>query len=171
MSIDWETFVSNDAKRIYRYFAARFDAHTANDLVQEVLIRLVSKVRSGEYDESRGALIVFAFGIAHFVAREHCTSRRKKSLASVSSENDGIETAVFQGDDAEKLFAYSQRSENLRRAIKDLPMIEQEVLALLVDRELTMPEIASVLALPIGTIKSHVHRAKMRLRSSSFLQN
>ena len=55
--------------RLFKYFFARFDAQTADDLVQEVLIRVVRKVRSGGVDPSRGNLTALTFGIAHNIAR------------------------------------------------------------------------------------------------------
>jgi RNA polymerase sigma-70 factor (ECF subfamily) len=53
--------------------------------------------------------------------------------------------------------------EFLRLKIKQLSMMEQQVMALLVDDELTIEEIAGILQCPLGTVKSHIHRAKQKL--------
>jgi hypothetical protein len=68
--IDWDEFVATESPRLYRYFLARFAHPVACDLVQETLLRLVSKVDDGTFDPTRGSLIGYAFGLAHFVARE-----------------------------------------------------------------------------------------------------
>jgi RNA polymerase sigma-70 factor (ECF subfamily) len=52
----------------------------------------------------------------------------------------------------------------LKEAIGLLSSSEQEVISLLVSRDLPLPEIASVLDIPLNTVKSHIHRAKSKLR-------
>jgi RNA polymerase sigma factor (sigma-70 family) len=161
MKTDWNSFVRHDAPRLYRYFLARFGHHTACDLVQETLTRLVAKVEGGAFDPSRGPLMAYAFGLAHFVAREAWKSRGREDPAS---DDAPWERVADEADDPQESHSRRRAIANLRRALLTLPAVEQEVLSLLVDEELSLPEIALIMDLPLNTIKSHVHRAKARLR-------
>lgn len=55
--------------------------------------------------------------------------------------------------------------EALRRAIERLPEAQREVLALRLGDELSYAEIAAILAVPIGTVRSRIHHAVRRLRT------
>jgi RNA polymerase sigma-70 factor (ECF subfamily) len=52
----------------------------------------------------------------------------------------------------------------VREALARMPLVEREVLVLFYLKELTLGELADVLAVPIGTIKSRLHRARGMLR-------
>ena len=157
-SHDWDAVVEDLAPRLFRYFRARFSREQADDLTQESLIRLVRKVRDGAFNPDRGSLRMLGFGIAHYVSLE--AARRAPLLEELDESlgQDGAsvpETAYIEKDMAEKT----------RLLMRTLSPIEQDILALMIDQELTMTEIGRITGLPEGTVKSHVHRAKTKLRT------
>jgi RNA polymerase sigma-70 factor (ECF subfamily) len=54
----------------------------------------------------------------------------------------------------------------LRRAMDELPEDQRAVLALCLGQEFTHGEAAEILALPLGTVKSHVARGRARLQAA-----
>jgi RNA polymerase sigma-70 factor (ECF subfamily) len=56
--------------------------------------------------------------------------------------------------------------EELERAFLRLPFEQRAVLVLQYYRDLTLPEIAEVLQVPIGTVRSRLHYAKRAMRSA-----
>lgn len=54
----------------------------------------------------------------------------------------------------------------LRRAMDDLPPDQRAVLALCLGQDFTHQEAAEVLKLPLGTVKSHIARARARLHAA-----
>jgi RNA polymerase sigma factor (sigma-70 family) len=48
--------------------------------------------------------------------------------------------------------------------LADLPVVEREALTLFYLRELSLAEIAALLDVPVGTVKSRLHRARRMLR-------
>jgi RNA polymerase sigma-70 factor (ECF subfamily) len=164
MSPDWHSFVNAEGPRLFKYFLARFDTQTADDLVQEVLIRVVRKVRSGSFDPNRGNLTALSFGIAHNIAREAFRDK-KRSLEYPTNEgfhDDQISSEIPRIDEA---LSHEQELKRLRTAMTKLSNSEQEVLSLLVSQDLPLPEIGTALNLPVNTVKSHIHRAKEKLRN------
>jgi RNA polymerase sigma-70 factor (ECF subfamily) len=48
--------------------------------------------------------------------------------------------------------------------LRDLPLVEREVLVLFYLRELPLDQVADMLAVPVGTVKSRLFRARRMLR-------
>jgi RNA polymerase sigma-70 factor (ECF subfamily) len=132
-------------------------------MTQETLTRLVLKVDRGEFDPARGSLIAYAFGLAHYVARESSRAGRREIASSHEAPWEEAPDGALAADQA---FAANRQVLALRRAIQTLAGPEQEVIALLVDQDLSLPQIAEILSMPLNTVKSHVHRAKARLREA-----
>jgi len=163
LDVDWNAFVEVKGPKLYQYFASRFEHQTADDLVQEVLIRLVRKVQSGEFDPGKGNLMSFAYGISSFVAREQF--KRKSNTREILRLN--AESPADTPEDRPRPDEILQQSEQaflLRKAISELPDIEQEIIMLVLDKDISLQEVAEISAMPLNTVKSHIHRAKQRLR-------
>lgn len=56
--------------------------------------------------------------------------------------------------------------EQLERAFRTLPVEQRAAIVLQYYRDLTLPEIAEVLGVPVGTVRSRLHYAKRALRSA-----
>jgi RNA polymerase sigma-70 factor (ECF subfamily) len=160
MELDWNEVVADVGPRLYRYFQARFSAEESSDLTQETLIRLVRKVQQESFLPERGSLRMYAFGIAHFVSLE--SFKTANSLSLISETCDQI-TAVMQPP-LDEAMAEQTELTRAKRALKRLPEPQAEILSLMIDEEMTLNDIAILLGMPVGTVKSHVFRAKERLR-------
>jgi RNA polymerase sigma factor (sigma-70 family) len=154
--VNWDDLVEDLGPRLYRYFCVRFSREQADDLTQETLIRLVRKVEEGKYDPERGNLSMLGFGIGHFVAleaKQHHTHEPIEDYESVLVANEDIEYQFITKDLALKV----------KEKIQGLSNIEQQIFSLLVDEELKLADIALIVGMPEGTVKSHVFRAKQKL--------
>ena len=109
--------------------------------------------------------MAYAFGLAHFVAREASRSSSRGREFSASDKAPWNTVADKAQTPDEKLTS-KRTVDSLRRAIASLPQVEQDVISLLVDRDLSLGEISTITEIPLNTIKSHVHRAKVRLRAA-----
>lgn len=65
------------------------------------------------------------------------------------------------GDD----IAAIENGECLRQALDQLPIHQREILTLFFLDDLTLVEVAELLEIPIGTVKSRIHHAKSALRA------
>lgn len=162
--INWTKFVKHEAPRIYRYFSARFSLETSDDLTQEVLVRLHGKVANGQFDHNKGSLIQFAFGVAHFVAKENF--KRSLNLSKEASLDLGHEEEweSMTPTQDERLIK-KEEFIKLRLGIAQLSVVEQDILALLIDKDISLAEISNIVGLPVNTVKSHIHRSKIKLKT------
>lgn len=156
--VNWDELVEDLGPRLYRYFCARFSRDHADDLTQESLLRLFRKVQEGYFNPKKGSLPMLAFGIARLVALEIKAEPRSLDMESASQVPD-------ISDNAAQSLERNSELQKLRALILKLSYIEQEVLAIYLDQELSMKEIALILNLPEGTIKSHLSRAKQKLKT------
>lgn len=89
-------------------------------------------------------------------------ARRRRNLQLVELE----ENIISSDDDTSPLEQVHRNTnyELLRQAIRQLPAAHQEILTLVFFQQLSGPEIALVLGISEGTVKSRLHRAKESLR-------
>ena len=127
----------------------------ADDLAQEVFLRAY---RGLVGFEGRARFSTWIYRIAYNVFLNHRT--RTRELAALPQ---GFESQAAAPDDE-----LSPRRCDMRRdlagAIAALPDRYRVVVTLYYLEDVSYPEIAEVLGLPLGTVKTHLHRAKKMLR-------
>ncbi len=123
-------------------------AETAEDLLQDTFVQAMRGLdRIGEARSPRAWL----FAIARHLGLN--ALRRRRPTVPLS---EGV--AVAPGVDEDP------RREQMQRAIADLPEIQREALSLRLAHELSYEEIAEVLGIPVGTVRSRLHHAVRKLR-------
>jgi RNA polymerase sigma factor (sigma-70 family) len=142
---------------IHGYLRRRFADELADDLTAQTFF--VAFDRRSRFDRERSDSRPWLFGIATNLA--HSQRRREqaelRAIAALTVESGAIEGAEARVD-AERLRG------PLAHALADLPAEESDVLCLLVWAELNQAEIADALAIPLGTVKSRLSRARGRLQ-------
>ena len=131
------------------------DATVADDLAQEVFLRAYRGLVGFRGHSSFGTWL---YRIAYNVFLNY--RERTKRFAELPGDYD-VRTAAPED-------ALSPPRSDLRRdlkgAIAELPDRYRAVVVLYYLQEVTYPEIAEILDLPLGTVKTHLHRAKRILR-------
>lgn len=124
-------------------------AGQAEDLAQDTFLRAWKyRGRLGQANSPRA----FLFGIARHVGLD--AQRRLRPVGPLLEEP----AQEQEGEDP--------RLENLREAVTTLPEGLRETLLLKLRHELSYAEIAEVLDIPIGTVRSRLHQAVLKLRQS-----
>jgi len=86
--------------------------------------------------------------------------RRKRRLQWVELH----ETHASDGTGPLEAVARQDRAETLHEALRQLPEAQRETLELVFFHQLSGPEVAEILDISVGTVKSRLHRAKETLR-------
>jgi RNA polymerase sigma-70 factor (ECF subfamily) len=131
------------------------DRSLADDLAQEVFMRAH---RGLVGFEGRSSFGTWVYRISYNVYLNHRT--RTRSFAALPEDYDVRAAAP---DDALSAPRADLRRD-LEAAIAELPERYRAVIVLYYLQEVSYPEIAEILELPLGTVKTHLHRAKRLLR-------
>jgi len=125
-------------------------AGTAEDLVQDTFVRAIRN-----FDRVRESISprAYLFGIARNVCLD--ALRRHRPLEELTDERAPESNPP---DDA--------RVEQMRAVIAELPPQHREPLLLKLQQELSYDEIAEVLGVPVGTVRSRLHYAVASLRQA-----
>ncbi len=140
------------------------DPETAEDLAQEVFVKAFRRLSS--YDPRR-KFASWLFKVAHNATIDHL---RRSELDTVPLEAEqepgGGLQAVLADPAAESPAAAAERRDMARaleRAIAGLRPEYREAVVLRYVEGLAYQEICEALALPIGTVKTNLHRARKEL--------
>lgn len=126
----------------------------ALDLVQEVLIRFYSNFHELESDNSALAWI---YTIARHKSLDFLRQEKiKKKLLNLLSFTDVF---ISRPD-----FSESLRMKEILKAVQKLPAAARELIFLAMDDCLKQSDIASILGIPAGTVKSRLFHARRRLK-------
>lgn len=153
----WEEVARQYGRFIYTV-AYRLTGNNADaqDLVQEVLLR----VRRGLGSYRPGSMEAWLSRIASNAFLDEVRRRRRRP-----AEQYGELVTEFAGnDDVESVITTGLLSDEMQAALSRLPE-EFRVAVVLCDVVgLTYEEIAEQLAVPVGTVRSRIHRGRMALR-------
>jgi RNA polymerase sigma-70 factor (ECF subfamily) len=148
-------------KPVYGYlFHCGVPEPDRDDLFQEIFVRVHQRARS--YDPSR-PLHPWLFTV---VANSVRTYFRKQNRRLFFFAGPPPEDVKDEAPDGEALFSARETTDWLERAIQALPLSQREVLVLATLENLPMNEIASILELPVNTVKTQLRRARLRLMES-----
>jgi RNA polymerase sigma-70 factor (ECF subfamily) len=146
------------------------DAEEAGDLTQETFLHALKAIQKfrGEAD-----LKTWLFRIAINESRNRFRwwkrRFRDKTVSIDAPIGDGSETALsetFSSDskNPEENVLLRERENTLRKALKDLPDIFREVIVLCDIEGFSYEEIAKILEINLGTVKSRIARGRDELR-------
>jgi RNA polymerase sigma-70 factor (ECF subfamily) len=140
---------------IYRFACSMTGSATvAEDVVQEVFLTLMRNL--GRYDPDRAALSTYLYGVARNVARS--LGRKERRFVELAPTAD-----MFAADDPAADLLEQQRVQVLRAAIRALPVKFREVIVLCDLHEVDYAQTASILGVPIGTVRSRLSRARQQV--------
>ena len=134
-----------------RWFSG--DTTLAEELVQEVTLRIWR--RASSFDPARGRASSWIFGMARNVANDLARSR-ERDPTPVAEVADPTQRPWDEAD--------SWRSWEMARAIRSLPSEQQQAIELVFICQFTHSEAARTLDIPLGTLKTRIQLALVRLQ-------
>ena len=117
--------------------------------------------RRRRYDASYADSRPWLFGIATNLLRDHFRSaRREEQKLTRSATLDALAQTEGELDQLERQLLGPQ----LAGALRGLPAGDRDALLLLAWADLDYEQIAQALDVPLGTVRSRIHRARQRVR-------
>ncbi len=126
----------------------------AEDITQECFLGLLNA--PGRFDPAKGSLRTYLYGAVRNHARRYHGRR--------DGDVDLEDTEIAGAAELSRMFLQQEQSQVIRQAISTLPIEQREALILFQYEELPLEEIAGILGIEIGAVKSRLHRARARLK-------
>jgi RNA polymerase sigma-70 factor (ECF subfamily) len=142
------------------------DRELAEDLTQDTFVKVLSHLDRYRADFKFSSWL---FKIANNVAIDHLRKRRLDTISIDGSPHaasqEAVEASRFDiGDDAEN--ALEELGSAIERAIAGLRPEYRSCIMLRHVEGRSYEEIATTLDLPLGTVKTYIHRARHELRTA-----
>jgi RNA polymerase sigma-70 factor (ECF subfamily) len=148
------------APHIHRYLARRAGRQVADDLVAETFLTAFAKRDRYDlgYSDARPWLYGIATNLVGQQRRDEARQYRIRRGAVAELEVPDHADRVAAGVTAQTMRAL------LDAALAALPAGDRDVLLLIAWEQLTYQEVSRALAIPAGTVRSRLHRARTKVR-------
>ncbi|MCA9681405.1 MAG: sigma-70 family RNA polymerase sigma factor [Myxococcales bacterium] len=150
--------IRSHAAMVQRFFANKLsNTEQVEELSQRTFAACVSGVERFRGDSN---FRTWLFAVANNVLREYFRENRRQSK---------IDFGEFSVQDAgggpSTVLGASQEQQLLLAALRRIPIDSQVLLELYYWEGLTAPELAEVMAMPVGTVRGRISKAKLALRA------
>lgn len=142
--------------RVFRFLRRIVDNEaTAEDLLSEVFLEVW---RSADRFDARSQVSTWILGIARYKA---LSSLRQRSFDAL--DEDTYETIEDSADDPESSLQKMERSVLLQGCLQQLSPAHREVLDLIYYHEQSIEDVARIIGVPPGTVKTRAFHARKRI--------
>jgi RNA polymerase sigma-70 factor (ECF subfamily) len=139
------------------------DPAEAEDVVQDVFAR--AWTQAARYDTGRGAVAAWLLNMTRSRAIDRLRSRRSRP-AEDADRQDALDNMPGAGVPQDVQLLSAEQVMRLRDALRDLPALQRIAVELAYYEGLTHAEIAARLEQPLGTVKTRIRQAMIKLRES-----
>ena len=159
-----QTLIERHKEKIFStIFYLVKDKHLAEDLFQEVFIKIIDTIRGNRYNEE-GKFLHWALRISHNLCVDYFRREKRNPLFS-GDENNLFDFLDVRSDNTpDGKIQQSQSNEKLRTMIDMLPEEQREVIILRHYAELSFKEIAEITNSSINTCLGRMRYSLINLR-------
>ena len=133
------------------------ESHLAGDIVQEIFIKLLGGIKM--YEETR-PFRPWIYTIACNAYKDYL----KKAYVQRDVVMADLESKEIGEGDPEEILLQREKRVCVAAALQGLSKIHREVVVLRYYQELKLEEMASILEIPTGTVKSRLYNALQQLK-------
>ena len=164
--LSFEQLVRDHQAMVFRTLLRLTGSHEhLEDLAQDVFLRLYRALPN-----FRGEALVttYLYRIAVNVAQDEWKRRRRddQPLISISDDTSAWEDRLPHPDrNAEQQMEEREFQQYVEEQLQRLSKVERSVLVLYHQEERSYEQISMALGMPIGTVRTHLHRGRKKLRA------
>jgi RNA polymerase sigma-70 factor (ECF subfamily) len=158
-----ESLISRYKEKIFStIFYLVKDKQLAEDLFQDVFIKIIDKLRSKNYNEE-GKFLHWALRISHNLCVDYFRKEKRNQTIS-GDQNNLFDLLELNGDAADKRFVTGQIHEKIRVMLDNLPDEQREVIILRHFADLSFKEISEITNTSINTSLGRMRYGLINLR-------
>lgn len=139
------------------------DREIADDLFQDVFIKVVHTLKSGKYNEE-GKFLPWVMRIAHNIVIDHFRRTKKMPMTRSNDEHDVFATQSQPGKNIEQQLVNVQIDADVRKLIDNLPEEQREVVIMRTYLNMSFKEIADLTEVSINTALGRMRYALINMR-------
>ena len=172
---DGDTYAFDQLVRRYKdpllNFIFRFigDLNESEDIVQDTFYRVY---KNKHYYKEVAKFSTWIYTIAGNLAKTELRKRKRRKIFSINKETQSEKEFELPDPerDPEEEVSSTITEKHIYKAIRNLPPKFRQVIILRDVQGFSYEEISSIINVPLGTVKSRVNRARLRLQEDlSFL--
>ncbi|MES2883036.1 MAG: sigma-70 family RNA polymerase sigma factor [Bacteroidota bacterium] len=159
-----EVLVLRHKEKLYTsiFFLVK-DKYLAEDIFQDVFIRIIETIRSGRYTDE-GKFLPWAMRIAHNLCVDHFRKVKRTPTIKTSENQDIFEVLNFTEECAETKMIKTQSHNRVREMLDLLPEDQREVIILRHYGDMSFKEIATITNCSINTALGRMRYGLINLR-------
>jgi RNA polymerase sigma-70 factor (ECF subfamily) len=141
------------------------DKYLAEDMFQDVFIRVIDKLKNGHYTEE-GKFLPWIMRIAHNMCLDHFRKTKRLPIIKTSDDVDIFEMLNFSVKSAEENMITGESRERVRKMLDMLPEDQREIIIMRHYADLTFKEIAALKDISINTALGRMRYGLINLRKT-----
>ena len=159
-----ENCIHDYGKEIYSFCRSiTFHLQDADDSFQDTFLKAMELISDIDYEKNpKSYLLSVAYGLWKNKKRKHAWRNRIAAVFSLTEELD-FDSFHTPPDSLEQEFLKKEESDLVRRAVSRLPEKYKFPILLFYMEDLPIAQIAYILKIPVGTVKSRLHQARKLL--------
>ncbi len=163
----FDELVSHYEKRVFNFayrIAGNYD--DANDVAQEAFVRVFNSIHTFRGDANFTTWIYRIVTNVYLDERKKSKSHRQTSLDEYIELDENSVSRQIEDDTPhpDEVVEEKERDSALQKAINELPDYQRIIVTLYHLKHVSYEEIAEMLNLPIGTVKSRLNRSRLALK-------
>ena len=139
------------------------DKYLAEDIFQDVFIRIIDTLKGGRYTDE-GKFLPWAMRIAHNMCVDHFRKVKRTPTIKTSDDRDIFEVLNFSEPGADNKMMNGQSHDRVRKMVDMLPEDQREVIILRHYADLSFKEIADLTQCSINTALGRMRYGLINLR-------
>ena len=139
------------------------DKYLAEDLFQDVFIRIIDTLRGGRYTDE-GKFLPWAMRIAHNLCVDHFRKVKRSPSIKTSDDHDIFEVLNFSEAGADQKIMANQSHDRVRKMVDMLPEDQREVIILRHFADLSFKEISELTNCSINTALGRMRYGLINMR-------
>ena len=139
------------------------DKYLAEDIFQDVFIKVIDTLNSGPYNDE-GKFLPWVMRIAHNACIDHFRKVKRSPTIKTSDDHDIFEVLNFSEAGIDEKMIQGQSYERVRKMLDMLPEDQKEVIVMRHYAELSFKEISNLTGCSINTALGRMRYGLMNLR-------
>lgn len=162
----FDLLLSRNQSKLYSYilFVVR-DRNVADDVFQDTFVRVITKLRSGDYSTS-GKFSAWIVRIAHNIIIDMFRNQKQENIVEATADNDlsNIQSNELLESAIESRFVEEQNHKEARMLMESLPAAQREIVYMRIYQQMSFKEIAETTGMSINTALGRMRYAIMNMR-------